>query len=315
MSLLTVRDVEGWVGHAAQDPEGEPLGTVAECLLDRETGAPEWLLIAEQDGQSEGVLAPVYDAATTGRQVRVAALAEKVRTGPRIGIGKELDMEGKRRAAEHYGLILDTDVSPTGRLRPPQRAQARGHAEPAETPPVAAASGGQRERLIAALREAHAMEQESLKRLAAMRWRVHDEELVHDVALHHKETNRHAAMLRNRLGELDAIRMRPRDWAAKVRGYLQAQLGRVRSYPDPADARAAYAFEQHELQTYRDLERLAREIGDERTATLARRIAADEQAMACTLAASRMWADPGQSRDRPSPFTAPAELQEGVPGS
>ena len=54
MTLLTLADVQQWRGLAAQDPYGEALGHVAEILVDRESGAPEWLLLAapdERDGR------------------------------------------------------------------------------------------------------------------------------------------------------------------------------------------------------------------------------------------------------------------------
>jgi ferritin-like metal-binding protein YciE len=120
-----------------------------------------------------------------------------------------------------------------------------------------------------------------------MRRRMQDEELVHDIALHHRATNRHAERLRVRLDELDAPRMVPLDWTAKLLAYAQAQLGRFRSRPAPADLKQAHAFEQGESAAYERLERLAREAGDERTAALARSLRADEVAMVMTIERSR----------------------------
>ena len=133
------------------------------------------------------------------------------------------------------------------------------------------------------------MEQASLRLLAAMRWRIRDDELVHDVALHHRETCGHAERLRVRLAELDASRGRPLEWAARAVASVQAQFGRLRSHPDPADLRQAHAFEQDEAAAYERLDQLAREAGDAQTAALARAIRADELAMVMTLEGSRLW--------------------------
>jgi ferritin-like metal-binding protein YciE len=145
------------------------------------------------------------------------------------------------------------------------------------------ASPGRQEAVVAGLRAAHAMEQASLKQLAAMRWRAEDQELVHDIVLHHKETNRHAERIRERLDELGAWRARPLDWAGKAWAYLRSQPPRLLHDAEPHDVRAAHAFELREIETYEGLERKAAEAGDERTAELCREICADEVAMASGL--------------------------------
>jgi len=291
--MLTVEDIRAWTGRVAQDPYGEALGAIVGALHDEQTGSPEWLLIAS-DGAEDGAaaLVPAGGALPTGQRVRVVPTADAVRSAPRVRVGEGLDVEAKRRAAAHYGLALDRNASMSGQLRARDALEAETVTEPADAPPPA---GDPRRRaaVVQALRAAHAMEQASLKLLAAMRWRIEDEELVHDVAFHHKATNRHAELLRERLDELDAARMRPLDWAAKTGAYVQAQLGRLRRHPDPADLRAAHAFEQGEAAAYERLERLADEAGDERTAALARTIRADELAMVMTIEQSRLW--PGRN--------------------
>jgi ferritin-like metal-binding protein YciE len=290
--VLTIEDVRAWTGRMAQDPYGMPLGTIAGALHDEQTGSPEWLVIAADGDEAEGVLVPLGGALPTGQRVRVVPTADAVRSAPHVHVGESIELDAKRRAAAHYGLALDRSASASGQLRDPDALEAGTVAEPAgATPPAGAPQ--QRAAIVQALRAAHAMEQASLKLLAAMRWRIQDEELVHDVAFHHKATNRHAERLRERLDELDAARMRPLDWAAKLGAYVQAQLGRLRSRPDPADLRQAHAFEQGEAAAYERLERLAREAGDERTAELARAIRADELAMVMTIERSRLW--PGRN--------------------
>ena len=286
--MLTVEDVRAWTGRVAQDPYGVALGAIAGALHDEQTGSPEWLVLASGESESEGVLVPVGGALPTGRRIRVVPTADVVRAGPRVHVGENIDLAAKRRAAAHFGLALDGGPSGSGQLRDPD---AMRHATVAEPPDAESPAGDPQRRaaIVQALRAAHAMEQASLRLLAALRRRVNDEELVHDVALHHRETRGHAERLRERLDELDAARTRPLDWAARLRASVQARLGRLRSDPDPADLRQAHAFEQGEAAAYEELERLASTAGDDRTAALAHAIRMDELAMAMTIEGSALW--------------------------
>lgn len=304
--LVTNVDAREWVGVPCMDPYGEPLGDVAEVLSDRESGAPEWLVIVGPD-RDAGHVVPLAGAVPSGRKIRVVPTAERVRTAPSVRAGEDLDEETKRRAAEHYGLSLDRAASPSGLLSHEHDGRPSRH-EP--HPP-----GRAHRELVDALRAAHAMEQASLKMLATMRWRDRDEELVHDLALHHKQTNEHARSIRVRLDELEAARARPLDWLAKLTAYAQAQRGRLRRVPEPADIAQAYEFERGEIDLYDRLARLARELGDERTAALCEANRADEVAMALTLRNHRLHADPGARRGQESPFAAPDELTAIAPRS
>jgi ferritin-like metal-binding protein YciE len=298
--VLTIEDVRAWTGRTAQDPYGVALGTIAGTLHDEQTGSPEWLVISPDDSDAEGVLVPVGGALPTGRRIRVVPIAGVVRTAPRVRIGESINVASKRQAAAHYGLALDSDASGSGQLRDRDALRPEAVAEPADAiPPVG--DPHKRAEIVQALQAAHAMEQASLRLLAAMRWRLQDEELVHDVAFHHKATNRHAERLRERLDELEAGRGRPLEWAARRIAYVQAQLGRFRSHPDPADLRQAHAFEQGEAAAYERLEQLARDAGDSRTAALARANRADELAMVMTIEQSRLWPS------RKAPSGGPAE--------
>jgi ferritin-like metal-binding protein YciE len=303
-----------WIGRESQDPYGEPLGTVLEILRDRSTGAPEWLLLADGDDR-EGRLAPIMGALPTGRKIRVAATASDVRAAPRLALGEELALQGKREAAQHYGLRVEMQESASGRLTEPGSG-GRGASEQTVGAATETALGETQRRAIAArLAAAHAMEQASLKLLAAMRWRVRDEELVHDLALHHRDTRRHAEVVRARLDALGSPRLRPLDWLAKLTAYMRAQIGRLRSVPEAADLRAARDFERREIAAYEELERVAAQAGDELTCAAARAIRADEQAMVTTIEHSRLWRDPGLSRGQDSPFEAPHDLQDIAPRS
>jgi ferritin-like metal-binding protein YciE len=308
MNLLTLADVQQWQGLGVQDPYGEPLGQVVEVLCDADTGAPEWLLVAAP-AEDQGRPVPIAGAELTGRKVRVVPTAATIRTASAVRVGADIDPELKEQLARNYGLQLDGEASPTGLLRTP----AEPAPPPAPDPPAVTEEG--RSQLITLLREAHAMEQASLRMLAAMRRRSRDEELVHDLALHHKASNRHAEDVRVRLGELEAPRARPLDWLAKLLAYVRAQLGRARSTPEPHDLAEAYEFEQGEIALYDRLRGAAERHGDAVTAGLATRIKADEVAMVATLRNFRLRVDPGFRRGQESPFSAPPELAGIAPES
>jgi ferritin-like metal-binding protein YciE len=304
--LITTAAAQAWLGRPAMDPYGEPVGTVAEIRSDSTTGVPEWLALS---GAADGTahIVPIAGAVESGRQIRVVPTAEQIRVAPLVELGADTDVEAERVAAEHYGLHLDKAFSSTGLLRASEPVTATIPGEPR--------SSTRRKELIDGLRAAHAMEQASLRLLAAMRWRDRDEELVHDLALHHKATNDHAEAVRVRLDELEASRARPLDWLAKATAYFEAQRGRLRSAPDAFDIAEAYAFERREVDAYGALADRATALGDERTAALCETIRADEVAMAITLRNHRLHADPGARRGEQSPFAAPAELVEAAPRS
>jgi ferritin-like metal-binding protein YciE len=304
--LLTGADMSYWIGSPAMDPYGEPLGEVAEILADCHSGAPDWLVLRDPQAR-EGRLVPVAGAVPSGRHVRVVAIAERVGSAPAVRVGENIDQQTKARAVAHYGLRLDRESSPEGIVL---EGEVRA---PAQAEPTQPRSSGDSQRVVVGLRAAHAMEQASLKMLNAMRWRTRGEELVHDLALHHKATNDHAERIRVRLDELQATRARPLDWLTKLGAYVRAQRGRLRRPPEPADLVEACRFEQTEARTYRGLRELAEQAGDRATATLCETHLADEVAMAMTLRNFRLRADPGFRRGQESPFDSPAELHEWAP--
>lgn len=304
--LVTAAEMREWIGRKAMDPYGASLGEVAAVFSGEHSGAPEWLVLAEP-GSEEGRLAPLAGAVPTGRQIRVVPTADRVSEAPVARLGEEIDPETKSRAAAHYGLELNRRGSPTGIVSDPGGLSS-GAVPPSPGPPPAPSP-----EVIAGLRAAHAMEQASLKLLDAMRSRARDEELVHDLALHRKATNDHAERIRLRLDELGASRARPADWVAKFLSHLEAQRGRLRSTPEPADLADAIRFEEAEAKAYRGLCELAERSGDAATAELSRAILADEEAMAMTLRNLRLRSDPGLRRGRESPFETPPELADLAP--
>jgi ferritin-like metal-binding protein YciE len=316
--METMTEALRWVGREAQDPWDTQLGTIVAVVPDEHGGAPEWLVVAERvpgasagggapssaavaaasaagGGAADGALVPIRGAEPTGARIRVTASAALVDGAPWLRAGAGLAPAERVAARARYG------IGPGG-------AATVELVAPAETDP------SRRRALVDALRTLHAGTQGELRELAAMRWRARDEELVHDLALHHKEVNRHAAAIRTRLEQLGARPSWRRDAIARTAAYLAAQPPRLLRHPEARDALALLDGERRQAQAWEEVERLAREAGDTGTAALADAIAADERAMVARLAANwERWTRVGPHAVGASPFAPPAALDEQAP--
>ncbi len=95
-------DYGEWPGRDVLDSDGERLGGVREIYLDRETGRPEWVLVAVEGHDDRFV--PLADAAVEASTIRVAHSADEIRRAPGIGSEPRIDQSEERRLYEHYGL-------------------------------------------------------------------------------------------------------------------------------------------------------------------------------------------------------------------
>src|SRR3954470_18039101 len=118
-------DYAEWPGRDVLDSGGERLGGVREIYLDRETGAPEWVLVAVDGDEARFV--PLADAAVESSTIRVAHSASQIRNAPGIGAEPRIDQSEERRLYAHYGLGYADDEPATE--TPPPAAQA-----PPDTP-------------------------------------------------------------------------------------------------------------------------------------------------------------------------------------
>jgi hypothetical protein len=206
----------------------------------------EGVMVVElADGEVREV--PIARAARSGRAVRTPYTAEQVLAGC---------------------------VAP---VEPP----VRPHAIQSAVPPAA----GTRDQMVAALRDVHAQLRATLERLAALRWRVEDEELVHDLTFHHADVAGHAAAVRRRLDELDDTRAPLRDGLVQFSAWLHVKRRHVTQRSATADAQETVDVARDELRTWAALGDLARRHHDVATAALADRGRADAEALLYTVAA------------------------------
>lgn len=232
------------------------------------------LTVELADGDRREV--PVADAAPSGRAIRTPYTAEQV----------------------------------LARRVPPPPPPVHPHAIQSPVPPAA----GSRAEMVAALRDTHAALRATLERLAALRWRVEDSELVHDLTFHHTDVEGHAGDVRRRLAELEDVRAPLRDGIVKLGAWLHVKRRSVTSRSATADAREAVDLARDEMGVWTALGDLARRDADTVTAALADRGRADAEALLYTVAASwRRFQELDHQRRGTSDFAPPPDLAELAP--
>ena len=144
--------------------------------------------------------------------------------------------------------------------------------------------GSIREQLTRYLTDAHSIEEQALAQMQAAPRISRDPEIAAAFSAHLRETEDHERLVRERLEALGAGPGRVKDLVGFLTG--KGFVAFARSQPGATARLVAHAFsyEHMELAAYELLERVAERAEDERTADLARRIAAQERTMAERLA-------------------------------
>jgi PRC-barrel domain len=117
MTLPSVETARGWSGLTAVDSDDQPLGRITDIYLDRDTGLPEWALVATPERRRSFV--PLAGAARKGDRIVVAVHKAAVSDAPAIRPGRELS-DGD--AARLYGYYVGpSDDRNRGARRAPGR--------------------------------------------------------------------------------------------------------------------------------------------------------------------------------------------------
>ena len=140
------------------------------------------------------------------------------------------------------------------------------------------------QKLVDYIQDAHALEQNVLQMLNSMAATTQDDEILQEIEHHKMETERHEQLLRERLEALGASASIRKESQSLVGALLKGAADQVRGDKAGKNARDAFVTEHVEIASYELLERLAQRAGDEETAEIARRIRADEEAMARKIA-------------------------------
>jgi ferritin-like metal-binding protein YciE len=140
------------------------------------------------------------------------------------------------------------------------------------------------EQLVKYLTDVHAMEVQALAQMRAAPDLAGDADLARAFDAHREETERHEALIRARLEAYDAKPSRLEDLLGAVSGKGFVLFARFNPDTPGKLATHAFSYEHMELAAYDLLERVATRAGDTETAEVARRIRAEEDAMAARLA-------------------------------
>jgi ferritin-like metal-binding protein YciE len=142
------------------------------------------------------------------------------------------------------------------------------------------------EQLTAHLNDAHAIEEQALAQMRAAPDLAGDRELAAVFRAHLAETEGHEELTRARLEARGGSPSRLKEAAFKAGGFVFVLF--ARSQPDTPGKLVSHAlsYEHLELAGYELLTRAAQRAGDEETASVAREIRDQEQAMAERLEAS-----------------------------
>jgi hypothetical protein len=141
MTLPSIEAARGWSGLTAVDSDDQPLGRITDIYLDRDTGQPEWALVAAPQ-RGRRTFVPLAGAARKRDRVAVAVPKAAVSDAPAVRPGRELSDGDAARLYGHY-----VGSSGDGR-RGARRARGRGpvtRVRAATAPPARSAAARLRE--------------------------------------------------------------------------------------------------------------------------------------------------------------------------
>jgi len=139
-------------------------------------------------------------------------------------------------------------------------------------------------KLVAYLRDAHAIEDQALVQMLLAPRLARSGGLREAFRLHARETRGHRALVSGRLHAHGASPSRRRDVVMAAGGVGFAAFAALQPDTPGKLAAHAYSYEHLELAGYEIVAHLSRRAGDDASAEVAERIAADEEAMAARIA-------------------------------
>ena len=135
------------------------------------------------------------------------------------------------------------------------------------------------------LRDAHAMEEQAEKMLAATASRIENYPTVKaKLEQHLEETRRQATLIRSCIERRGGSTSVMKDLAGKITATAQGLSGLFVSDEIVKATMASYTFEHFEICSYRALIAAAESLGDHETKSICERILVEEEAMAKWLA-------------------------------
>ena len=145
MTLPSHDTARSWPGLSVLDRDGDTVGRITHIYLDRDSGQPEWALVAMPERGR--VFVPLTDATAADDRVRIVVAKAAVREAPEVASGRELSQQDETRLYRHYGVPTGPPTSegarraPSGRPAPPPAHDSRGAANGRPRAAVRAARG------------------------------------------------------------------------------------------------------------------------------------------------------------------------------
>jgi PRC-barrel domain len=102
MTLPSHDTARSWPGLSVLDRDGDTVGRITHIYLDRDSGQPEWALVAVPERGR--VFVPLTDARAVDDRVRVVVARSAVREAPEVTSGRELSQQDETRLYRHYGV-------------------------------------------------------------------------------------------------------------------------------------------------------------------------------------------------------------------
>lgn len=141
-------------------------------------------------------------------------------------------------------------------------------------------------KLVDYVRDAHAMEINSLQMLKSMLLHTSDGEMRSMIEAHVAETETHRDRLAARLEDMGESPSAAKKAGVLLTAAMKGMLDQVRPDKPGKDARDAFVTEAVEIAAYELLRRLADRAGDGETAEIASQNLAEEEAMAERISSS-----------------------------
>jgi PRC-barrel domain len=140
MTLPSHDTARSWPGLSVLDRDGDTVGRITHIYLDRDSGQPEWALVAMPERGR--VFVPLTDATAADDRVRIVVAKAAVRDAPEVASGRELSQQDETRLYRHYGVPDEAADEGEGARRAPSTvARARGVATSAPARRVLSAAG------------------------------------------------------------------------------------------------------------------------------------------------------------------------------
>jgi hypothetical protein len=125
MPLPSHDEARSWPGLTMLDLDGDTVGRITRIYLDRDSGQPEWALVAVPERGR--VFVPLSGAGAHDDRVRVAVAGAAVREAPEVATGRELSQQDATRLYRHYG-VADGAAVQSARRAPSTGGRAAGAA-------------------------------------------------------------------------------------------------------------------------------------------------------------------------------------------